>query len=318
MPRSLVLGVNGQDGSYLAEILLQRGYDVVGCGRDDESRYVHGEGFTYAKTDMRDLGALNRCVRRVSPDLVFHFAAIHGAAGFKYEEAWRDMMTVNVLSLHVLLEYARLQNHSARILYAGSSKMFPTPLAGRIDEATPARATCLYSIGKIAARDLIEQYRDRHGVKATNLVFFNHKSVRRPSNYFLPTIARSIARAKADASHRTQIKTLDFRMDWSAAEDLMDLSVDIARGSNGREVIMASGKTWLARTAVTHLFAQHGLDARDHIVEMLPPSDPGPEFQVNIDRLTTITGRRPLRSLSEIVAEMVAAAENTQTRSREI
>jgi GDPmannose 4,6-dehydratase len=318
MPRSLVLGVNGQDGSYLAEILLRRGYDVVGCGRDDGSRYIEGIGFTYTKTDVRDLTALESLLRRVSPDLVFHFAAVHGAAGFEYEGAWRDMMTVNVLSLHVLLEYARLQNRSARIIYAGSSKMFPTPLTGTIDEATPARATCLYSIGKIAARDLIEQYRDRHGVTATNLVFFNHESVRRPSNYFLPTIARSIARAKADPSHRTQIKTLDFRMDWSAAEDLMDLSVDIAQRSNVGEVIMASGNTWLARAAVAHLFAQHGLDALNHVVEMLPPSDPGPEFQVNIDRLTTITGRRPLRSLSEIVAEMVAAAENTQTRSREI
>jgi GDPmannose 4,6-dehydratase len=311
MRRSLVIGVNGQDGSYLAEGLLRRGYDVVGIAKDSTSRYVSaGQGFTYETSDLRDLDSFERLVQRLEPDVVFHFAAIHGAAGFEYEPVWRDMMAVNVLSLHVLLEYARLRNPSLRIVYAGSAKMYPNPLVGTIDEATCARATCLYSIGKIASRDLVGQYRNKHNISATNLVFFNHDSVRRPSNYFLPMIARSIVCALRDPSSTSDVKTLDFWIDWSSAAELMDLSIDIAEKSDLDEIVMASGETWNGRVAVRQLFEHYGLAARDHIIEALPPRDPGEAFHVKIDRLVAAAGRRPCRSLFDIVDEMVEAAES--------
>jgi GDPmannose 4,6-dehydratase len=309
-----VIGVNGQDGSYLAENLLRRGYDVVGVGRDDASRYLEAtKGFTYERSDIADLGSFEKLVRRVAPDVAFHFAAIHGAAGFEYESVWRDMMAVNVLSLHVLLEHARVERRSLRIVYAGSSKIFPTPLVGTITEATPARATCLYSIGKIASRDLVMHYRERHGIAATNLVLFNHESVRRPASYFLPTIARSIVAAKRDRAFTTHVKTLDFRIDWSSAAELMDLSINIAETSDVAEVVMASGTTLHGRVAVEQLFARHGLDSRDHIVEALPRSDPGPKFHVGIDRLAAAAGRRPQLSLFDIMDEMVLSAARTSS-----
>jgi nucleoside-diphosphate-sugar epimerase len=78
---------------------------------------------------------------------------LQARAGFTYEEAWRDMMRVNVFALHVLLEHARLRAADMTIVYAGSSKVFPTPLAGLIDETTEMRASCLYSVGELAARE---------------------------------------------------------------------------------------------------------------------------------------------------------------------
>jgi GDPmannose 4,6-dehydratase len=310
MSRSLVIGVNGQDGSYLAEALLQRGHEVLGCGRGEMSRYVKPvPGFTYEKVDLRDLASLEVLLQCWELDFAFHFAAVHGAAGFEYEEEWRDMMTVNVLSMHALLEHARRRAPAMRILYGGSAKIFPAPLTGTIDEATPARATCLYSIGKIASRDLIFQYREKHGVAATNLVLFNHESIRRPPNYFLPTIARSIASAKTNPSFRSSVKTLDFWIDWSAADEFMEIAIDIAEQSNIAEVILASGKTWHGRAAVEHLFARHDLDFRNHIIETLPHADfgPGPEFHVDIGQLMKASGRRPMKSLSHVFDQMIDA-----------
>ena len=306
MPRSLVIGVNGQDGSYLAEALLRRGHDVIGCGRGETSHYVGpSRGFTYERVDLCDPDALAALLRRSEPNNAFHFAAVHGAAGFEYEEVWHEMMAVNVLSLHVLLEHARLRAPAMRVLYAGSAKIFPSPLSGKIDEATPARATCLYSIGKMAARDLICQYQARHHIAATNLVLFNHESPRRPRGYFLPVIGRAISRAKIDRSFRTSVKTLDFWIDWSAAEELMDIVADVAERCRLPEVILASGKTWHGRQAVEELFARDGLDVRDHITETLPRSDPGPEFQADIGALVKAVGRRPMRQLGEIVDELI-------------
>ncbi|MFN3077959.1 MAG: GDP-mannose 4,6-dehydratase, partial [Alphaproteobacteria bacterium] len=94
MTRALVLGVNGQDGSYLAEALLRRGYEVAGCGRQAQSRYLPESTtarFRYHRLDLTDAPALEGLLTALDPDVVFHFAAIHGAAGFAYEPLWGDV-----------------------------------------------------------------------------------------------------------------------------------------------------------------------------------------------------------------------------------
>ena len=305
MPRSLVLGVNGQDGSYLAEALLSRGHEVVGVGRNAESLYVRPSAdFRYVALDLRDADALAALVADVAPDQAFHVAAIHGAAGFTYETQWRDMMMVNVLSLHVLLEHARVVPH-LRIVYANSSKIFEPPLSGVIDETTAVRATCLYGIGKITARDLMSYYRTAHGVRSTNLILFNHESPRRPPEYLLPMLARAIVAAKRNSKHQTSIKTLDFWMDWGAAEEFMEIAADIAEKTDEPEFVLASGATWLGRAAAKHLFATHGLDADRYLVETLGPQEPGPEFRVSLERLQRAIGRTPQQDIGQIVNAMI-------------
>ena len=308
MPRSLILGVNGQDGSYLAEALLARGHEVVGVGREAESAYVTPRpGYRYVCGDLRETQSLASLVTEAAPEQAFHVAAIHGAAGFAYEALWRDMMAVNVLSLHVLLEHARTAAPGMRIVYAGSSKIFPPPLSGVIDEETEVRATCLYGIGKIAARDLMMCYRAQHGIRSTNLILFNHELPRRPPEYLLPTLARAISASKQDPEHRTVIKTLDFHVDWGAADEFMEIAADIAEKTDEPEFVLASGTTWHGREAVQHLFAMHGLDAGRHLTETLAPGDPGPAFQVSLERLEQAIGRRPKKDLGQIVNEMIAS-----------
>jgi len=308
MPRSLILGVNGQDGSYLADALLARGHEVVGVGRDGDSAYVRTEPtFRYVSADLRDTESFAGLVAEVAPDQAFHVAAIHGASGFAYEALWRDMMAVNVMALHVLLEHARMAASAMRIVYAGSSKAFPPPLAGVIDENSVVRATCLYGIGKIAARDLMAHYRAHHGIRSTNLILFNHESPRRPPEYLLPTLARAISASKRDPQHRTVIKTLDFYVDWGAADEFMDIAADIAEKTDEPEFVLGSGTTWHGREAAQHLFAMHGLDAGRHLTETLAPGDPGPSFQVSLDRLEKAIGRRPKKDIGQIVNEMIAS-----------
>ena len=318
--RALVLGVDGQDGSYLAGHLMRRGYAVTGIGRRSAPRYVApGPQFDYVKQDLADAAGLERVVADAAPDLAFHVAAVHGAVddGFTYEAAWREMMEVNVLALHVLLEQARLRHPSLRVAYAGSVKTLRRPLVGTIDEAWPVEASCLYGIGKIAARELIRRYRDDHGVAAVNLILFNHDSPRRPASFLLPQIARTIALARTDPRHVTTIRTLDFRIDWSAADELMDLAVDVAERADVLDVAMASGMTVDARPSLTALFARYGLDITAHVREQLPRSDTGPAWQVSIARLAAIAGRMPRKGLAEIVADMMACRQTVPAGSDE-
>jgi GDPmannose 4,6-dehydratase len=316
---ALILGVNGQDGSYLAESLLGRGIAVVGVGHRDKSRHVAPQsGFTYVKLDLTQSDELAELVERAAPDLAFHVAAVHGAigAGFTYEEAWRDMMRVNVFALHVLLEHARLRAPDMTIVYAGSSKVFPTPLAGLIDETTETRASCLYSVGKLAARDLMREYRRTHGLKTTNLILFNHDSPRRPRQFFLPIVATTIAESLRDRAFTTRLRTLDFRIDWSAADEIMDIVVDMALRGAPHEVVMASGRTVYAREVVSAIFRRYGLEARRHLLEDLAPAEPGPEFVVGIDRLVEASGRRPRKTAPDIVDDILEAQRNAPSVNR--
>ena len=306
MRKALVLGVNGQDGGYLAQSLVQRGYAVTGVGRQLASRYADtGTGYRYVRLDLADHDALDQLLRDAEPEIVFHVAAVHGAAGFGYEACWRDMMAVNVLALHALLEHARARQPAMRIMYAGSAKIFPAPWSGVLSETTPYRATCLYSIGKIASLELIAHYRRQHKVTAANLILFNHDSARRKPEYFVPTVARALAAALADPAARTEFRMLDFWMDWSAADEVMDIAIDIAEQAPDQDFVLATGKTWHARAAVAAIFARHGLDYRNHIVETLPRSDPGPAFQVAVDRVERVIGRRPVASIAEIVESIL-------------
>ena len=217
------------------------------------------------------------------------------------------MFATNVVSLHVLLEHARVAAKPVRVVYAGSSKIFPAPLAGAIDETTPARSTCLYSIGKIASRDLIGHYREQHGVAATNLILFNHESPRRPLEFLLPKIARGIAEARRNQDSRLNVRTLDFWIDWGAADEFADIAVDIALKSEEGEFVMASGMTHHARNVVYELFEQYGLDGERFVVEALAPQDPGPAYQVSLDHMERAIGRKPVKAVSDIVSDMLQA-----------
>ncbi len=313
MPCSIVLGANGQDGSYVVETLLARGHKVVGLGRDVQARYVAPSAqYRYVPCDLRDTAVLNRLLRELEPDFAFHFAAVHGSAGFQYEPLVADMFATNVVALHSLMEYARCFNDRLRIVYAGSSKIFPSPMSGRIDETNPVRATCLYSIGKIAARDLITRYRLDHGIAATNLVLFNHESPRRAASFLLPKIAQGLSDALTDPDHKLKVRTLDFWIDWSAADELAELAVDIALRLDGRgveegEFVLASGTTHHARAVVYDLFAHYGLDGESKIIEELPRSNPGPAYHVSLDRLERLLGRRPVKTVADIVEDMIGA-----------
>ena len=309
MRKALVLGVNGQDGSYLAEGLLRRGYEVTGIGRQQRSRHIEPtDFFHYVAVDLADASKLDAVLRHEDFDLVFHVAAVHGSSGFSYEPIWRNMMEVNVLALHVLLEHARLRRPDMRIIYANSAKVFPEPLAGTIDECTARAATCLYSIGKIASANLIDQYRDRHRIPASNLYLFNHESVRRGADFFVPKVARCLATALRHPAFSAELQTLNFRADWSAASELMDIAIDVAERAPNRDLVLASGHTWYAREAVEMLFQRYGLDYRGHFREAAPSRELPPDFRVSLNRLKAAIGRGPVRHLCTIVDEMLAYA----------
>ena len=307
MPYSMVLGANGQDGSYLVDCLLNRGHHVIGVGRRPSSLYqVNDSRFQYISVDVGISNCLADLLSSFSLDFVFHTAAVHGPSGFEYEAVWQSMMAVNVGSVFTVLEHARAKARNLRVVFAGSSKIFPAPLSGKINEDTIARGSCLYSISKIASRDLLAYYRQCFGIPTTNLILFNHESPRRPFNYVFPQLVDAIGSALTGSRQKSVVRTLDFKIDWSAADELMDIVVDIAQNTEVPELVLASGYTWDGRDAVKQLFAHYGMDWARFIEVTLSGLDAGPQFRVDLDRLSKAVGRVPTKSIFDIAEDIIS------------
>lgn len=299
--RAIVLGVNGQDGSYLAEALLAAGVAVTGVGRQPASRYLsEGPLFRFVSLDLAQGNDLPALLGEVRPERIYHVAAIHGAAGFFYEDKWQDALTVNVGSVHHCLEYARKVG-GARLLYASSVKAFDAETPEVVSEDLVRKSTCLYSITKNATADLIDYYRKRHGIRASTVFLFNHDSPRRPPQFFLPRVTAILARALRDEPQDEVLRSLDFACDWGSAAEFMQISRDLLESDANRDYVLATGKTWTGLEFTAALFRLAGLDWQRYVkLEKAPGSEPVRMFRADISRLIATLGRAPRQSALDV------------------
>lgn len=308
MTTALVLGVNGQDGRLATEHLLARGHHVIGVGRQPKLVMEGHDRLRYVALDLQDTAALRGLIDETRPDLAFHLAAIHGASGFQYEPQFAAVLAVNVAALHALLEHARSRRGMA-VVYASSSKVFGTPLPPRISEDSPRRSSCLYSISKIAAGDLLALYRREHGVCATTLYLFNHESAYRPPQYFVPQMIQALADARAGVRVRHRMRSLDFLCNWGCAREYMAIAVELGERRLADDYVLAHDKTWHGRDFCSNLFARHGLDYRDHIETETDDDALTPVWQPVTAKLDRAFGRVPRRDILDVCDEMLATHE---------
>lgn len=290
MTSALVLGVNGQDGSYIADVLLERGYKVTGLGRQASSRWVDAERYDYVQIDAANVEALDGLLARTMPDQIYHMAVVHGSAGHAYEAVWQQALALNVGSVHTCLEHMRRRSPKARLFYPSSLKVFGDPPPAEIDEATPRVSSCLYSITKNAATDLIHQYRLRHNAWACVGYYFNHDSPRRPDSFFLPRLAAQIAASLRQDAPAPSVATLDFWCDWGSSREFMELTVDLMDQEAPQDVVMATGRPVCAFD-LAHILAA-GVGAPPPAYRSRP-TVAEPSARAKLDRLRGITGRVP-------------------------
>ncbi len=306
MRTALVIGANGQDGTFLVRHLLRRGYAVVGADVQSSSRWDLQENpFTYQSVDLRHYGTLHAIIRSVKPDFVFHVAAVHTSAGGAYETFFNDVLKVNVGSVHEALEYLREQEN-VRFIYASSAKVFGTPLPELINENTPKKIQDLYSISKNTAYDLIEYYRSQHGIIASVVYFFNHESELRPDDFFIPTVIRCLASAIKNTKHTTQINNLEFYCDWGSAEEYMDLLIDLIEKAPREDFVIARGETTHARNLIKNLFNNYQLDYQKHIQErQRTQSLLQPPYFVDLSKLNKHIHRRPKTNIYDVCKQIL-------------
>lgn len=305
--RCIVLGVNGQDGSFLAEHLLAAGHAVTGLGRQPASRWVPDQPrFQYRQFDVGDSAALFELLGECAPHQVFHVAAVHGSAGFLYEDHWLDVHRVNIQSAHAVLEYQRRYSPESVFVYASSSKVFDPAIEGSINENSPRRSTCIYSTTKNAATDLVHYYRLRHHLHAGVVWTFNHESSRRPDGYFISRIVAILARALVERSATEEVATLGFWCDWGDAREYMAVLADIAARAPGQDFVLATGEPLWAADVVAELFGKFGLRAEQHIREKsLVEGRAACPTTADISKLRSVLGYAPQRRILEVCEHLL-------------
>lgn len=303
----LVTGVNGQDGSFFAEEMLSRGKQVVGVGRQRESRWVgRQENFQYVSLDLADRMGFKRLLETVIPGGIFLAAATHGPSGFSYETRFQDALAVNALLTQEALEYARMLNPSAHIFYLSSSKVFAPSASCAISENSPRVSNCLYSMSKNFATDLIDYYRRLYKVRASIYWLFNHESYRRQSGYFIPKLVSAIASGLRGDVRPKKFDKLDFFCDWGSASEFMKAIAELAEGESTEDFIVATGRNTYARDLVTELFAEFKLRV-DLYPQVLGSSgvEPTKFLQADVSRLRARLGWVPTKPIKDEIVEIL-------------
>jgi len=309
--RALVTGITGQDGSYLAELLLAQGREVVGLVRPPLDRglglveHLRGD-VTFVAADLGDAFGLMDAIAQAQPRDVFHLAAPTFVPA-SWERPETTMAEVAGATAAVL-DVAR--SLGARVLVAASPEIFGD--AGGVspqDEDAPRRPRSPYGVAKLAAHELVRVLRDAGEVHACSVVTYNHESPRRPERFVTRKISRAAAAIRLGLEEEVVLGDLDARRDWSHARDVVrGMALALAHGEPG-DYVLASGTARTVGDFADAAFAAVGLRAADHVrVDPALVRPPEPTVLVGDPaRARQRLGWRPEIGFSELVAEMVEA-----------
>lgn len=278
---ALIFGVSGQDGAYLARLLLNKGYLVHGTSRDAEMAGFAGlaalgirERVIVHSAALADFRSVLQVVERVGPDEIYNLAG-QSSVGLSFQQPAETLESVAMGTLTVL-EVLRELGGNVRFYNAGSSECFGDTNGNAADEETAFRPRSPYGVAKAAAHWQVANYRESYGLFACSGILFNHESPLRPTRFVTAKIASAAARIALGASERLALGDLSIRRDWGWAEDYVDAMWRMLQQPAPRDYVVATGEPSSLETFVAEAFAALNLDWRQHVDHdraLIRPSD---------------------------------------------
>ena len=272
MKKALITGINGQDGSYLAELLLEKGYEVHGILKrnsvaenqtarlDDIFKEINLE---YA--DMLDLASLNRVLQQVKPDEIYNLAAqSHVRISFDQPIYTTQVVAIGTLNI---LESMKLLCPNSRFYQASSSEMFGNSFDndGFQRETTQMNPTSPYGCAKVYGYNITRNYRHSYNLFASNGILFNHESPRRGSNFVTNKVAKEAVRIKYGLTDKLLLGNLDATRDWGHAKDYVNCMWLILQQDTPDDFVCATGISHSVRELCEYVFGKLDLDYKDYV-----------------------------------------------------
>lgn len=320
MKRALIAGITGQDGSYLAELLAGKGYEVHGIvrrassfntGRIDhlyQDPHENKPRLVLHYGDLSDGTGLRRILENVRPDEVYNLAAqSHVKVSFEAPEYTADIVASGTLRLlEAVRDYNDISKASVRVYQAGSSEMFGAASPPQ-SEATPFYPRSPYAASKVAAHWYALNYREAYGMFICNGILFNHESPRRGETFVTRKITRAVGRIKHGLQEKLFLGNLDAKRDWGFAGDYVEAMWMMLQHDKPDDYVVATGEAYSVQEFLVKAFGRVGLNWQDY-VEIDPRYFRPTEvdfLQGDPTKVMTTLGWKPRVSFDELVNMMV-------------
>jgi len=312
--RALITGITGQDGSYLAELLVAKGYDVHGIvrrvaledpvGRLSRLAAVQSQ-ITLHAASLESYASLYQVVEKVRPDECYHLAA-QSFVSYSFDDEFSTLNT-NINGTHYILSCLKNVVPQCRFYFAGSSEMFGHAEEVPQRETTRFHPRSTYGISKVAGFELTRNYREAYGLFAANGILFNHESPRRGFEFVTRKITAGVARILAGKAKELRLGNLDAKRDWGHARDYVEAMWRMLQQPVPDDFVVATGETHSVREFVDLAFRHAGLDYRDYVT--IDPALYRPA-EVNIllgdaSKAQSVLGWRHSAGFRRLVEEMV-------------
>ncbi len=319
--RALIAGITGQDGAYLTEFLLAKGYEVHGLLRRASSfnterldhiyhdPHVPGPGLRLHYGDLSDGTALRRVLEKVQPHEVYNLAAqSHVRVSFEIPEYTGEIVAMGTLRLlEALRDHMENSGTAVRYYQAGSSEMFgaaPPPQS----ERTPFHPRSPYAVSKLAGHWFTVNYREAYGIFACNGILFNHESPRRGETFVTRKITRAVGRIREGLQEKLFLGNLEARRDWGFAGDYVEAMWLMLQQETPDDYVVATGVSYSVRDFLAAAFAELGMDWQKYVEfdpRYLRPAEVD-FLQGNPDKAKAKLGWQPRVDFKQLVKMMVA------------
>ena len=279
--KALICGVGGQDGAYLARDLLAKGYEVIGTSRDALTTRFDNlaklEILPRIKTvsmAVHDFHSVFSIIRGCAPDEIYNLSG-QSSVGLSFEQPVEAIESIAIATLN-LLEAIRFDGRKIRFYNAGSGECFGNAVEGAASEATPFKPRSPYAVAKVAAHNLVENYRDSYGIFACSGILFNHESPLRPERFVTQKIVQAAARISRGSKESLHLGNLRVSRDWGWTPDYVDAMWRMLQQDEATDFVIATGRTESLEYFAKSVFSFFDLEWLEHVVSddrLLRPSD---------------------------------------------
>ena len=312
MKRALITGINGMDGSHLADLLLTKGYKVYGMERRTSSpnrlNTGHLEGkITFVNGDLTDQNSLVRCLKESNPDEVYNLGAMSFVG-----ESWNtpeQTGDVNGMGVLRMLEAIREYGKEVRFYQASTSEMFGRMVENPAKETTPFYPRSPYGVAKLYGHWITKNYRESYDMFATSGILFNHESERRGIEFVTRKITDGVARIHLGLQDKIMLGNLDAKRDWGYSPDYCEAMWLMLQQDNPDDYVIATNETHSIREFLNHAFQHIGITDWDKYVGQDPRFMRPAEVDVlrgDSTKAQTELGWKPKTSFHELVNQMVS------------